>query len=146
MRRVRVYLRRQGPPAHGEPGTIVDEHLSAMCDERRWLPVADVIVCVPGCRHRLASPGGPLVHHPGALVAAQARCDGVHVVATRSGETVNIAVPEPWMAASLTHAWLVGGGGTRDLGAFTFTVEASAPDPVARGVPEPSPSAVRRAW
>ncbi|MFC6086719.1 hypothetical protein [Sphaerisporangium aureirubrum] len=121
----------------------MDEHLSAMCDEPGWASVADVIVCRRGCGHR-ALPGA-LACHPGALVIARSAPDGVRLVRTRWGDEVCLTGLDTWMAGSLAHAWLVGGGVLRDLGTLAVMVRVARPSPGRPGDHGPIPLVVRPA-
>jgi hypothetical protein len=131
----------------GGPGVLVDEHLSARCDERGWPSVADVIVCRAGCPHRTepGSPDGPLADRPGALVAAKGGPGGACVVGTRQGGQVRLSGLEPWMAASLAHAWLVWGGRLPDLGIRAVIVWAASRGPTPGDGREPLPPVARPA-
>ncbi len=123
MKLVRVHvtpLRRQGDPLE----VMVDEHVSAMSGESRWLPVADVIVC------RAASPSRPdgphpvpetamaetFSRYPGCLIVAEKRTDGTCAVGTREGEMEHIHQEgHAWVTASAAHALIVSGRRLTDL-------------------------------
>ncbi|MBA9002532.1 hypothetical protein [Thermomonospora cellulosilytica] len=91
-----------GLAAVREPaGAVLDEHLVVQADERRWLPLADVVI-------------GP----PRSGSAALVSCDANGVLTTPRGrfqiryEAGNDA--SAWVA-SFVHAWLVAGHDLPDL-------------------------------
>ena len=124
----------------------VDEHVSAMASERRWAPVADVVIFPPTWRR--GSEWSALTRlfadFPGCLVVACGRADGTCVVATREERIEGVIGPRPWAVASAAHAWTVYGGRLADLGATMIRTAGRGQGPWLPEAPAPAFLEVRR--
>ncbi|GII95491.1 hypothetical protein [Sinosporangium siamense] len=134
-----VRVRISQPLPYGEAEEIaVDEHMSVMCGEPRWLSVADVIVYRPAMPKQEVEQvfKTSLRRYPGSLVVALTTDDGSCVVGTREGGLLRVATLVPWVAASAAHAWTVAGQRLDDLHECCIRAEdqvgarAAGPGPV----------------